>query len=308
VKKLFLLLLLSTAAAAQYAPSNATATATVVDSDGTAWANGTWNLKFNPINQASIFKIGGLALDPAVLTQTGTINGLGALSISLYENTTIVPSPSTTNWVLTLCPNASGKCGAYSFFLNTVSTDLSAGITSAITAPRFKAVAGTYGYTDLEASLSLVGGAQYVNVSIPCLKFYSSVWSCLSTSGVSVIGSSTVSHQSTSQSTVVLVPSAPSTGKYRINYYADQNALCGTGSNVVFFDFQWTDLNHSRTTSSVALALTDSQSANRGSIQGTIPIEAVSTTAITYTSTVSGSCSSGGPSSYDVRISVESVQ
>lgn len=122
------------------------------------------------------------------------------------------------------------------------------------------------------------------------------------------VGDSDLTGLTASQSTVTLVASTASAGKFRINYYADQNAVCTTGSYSVFFSFQWTDASHSRTTNSVTLTLMSSQSANQGSIQGVVPIYAGVGTAITYTSTVTGSCSSGGPSSYDVHISVESVQ
>lgn len=179
MRKLLLFLILCPSAFAQYAASNATVTATITDSDGTVWANGRWSLRFNPSNQASIFRIGGLPLDPAVLAQSGTIDGSGDISIDVYKNTSIVPSPSTTNWSLSICPNATGGCGTYSFFLNSASVDLSGGITSVIPAPRFKAVAGTYGYNDTEAALNLANGAEYVNVTTPCLRFYSSGWICL---------------------------------------------------------------------------------------------------------------------------------
>ena len=126
--------------------------------------------------------------------------------------------------------------------------------------------------------------------------------------GGNSVGSSDLTSQTSSQTTVTLVASTIASGKFRISYYADQNALCDSGQTSVFFSFQWTDASHSRTASTVVLVLPSTQSANLGSIQGVIPIYAAMSTAITYTSTVTGSCSAGGPSSYDVHISVESIQ
>lgn len=123
---------------------------------------------------------------------------------------------------------------------------------------------------------------------------------------VAVNGTSDVTAQSTSQATTTLIASAATTAFYRISYYADQNGTCGTGANSVFFSFQWTDPTHARTANSVALPLPSSQSANLGSIQGTIAIYVESGAAITYTSTINGSCSSG-TSSYDVHVVVETI-
>ena len=122
------------------------------------------------------------------------------------------------------------------------------------------------------------------------------------------IGDSDVVGQTASQSTVNLVGTVPATGKYRISYYANQNAVCATGSVSAVLTFVWMDASSPRTAKSIALTLGTSQSSNAGSIQGIIPVYAVAASAITYTSTVTGSCATGGPSSYDAHISVEAVQ
>jgi hypothetical protein len=107
---------------------------------------------------------------------------------------------------------------------------------------------------------------------------------------------------------VNLLGTVPAAGKYRISYYANQNALCSSGSISVLFTFTWTDASHVRGANSIALTIGVSQSTTAGSIQGVIPIYAAISTAITYTSTVTGSCATGGPASYDAHISVEAVQ
>lgn len=126
--------------------------------------------------------------------------------------------------------------------------------------------------------------------------------------GSSSIGSSDVTGQTASQASVNLVGTVSSAGKYRISYYASQHALCGSGSNSVVFTFHWTDDATARSANSISLTMGTMQSSAAGSIQGAIPIYASASTAITYTSTVIGSCASGGPSSYDAHISVEAIQ
>ncbi|MGO8759321.1 MAG: hypothetical protein ACLQG3_14475 [Terracidiphilus sp.] len=129
-------------------------------------------------------------------------------------------------------------------------------------------------------------------------------------SGTASVGDSDVTGQTTSQSTVNIVGTVPftETQRFRISYYANQNAMCTTGMESVRFSFGWTDAVANRSVSSVALTLGSVQLAGTGSIQGTITIYATASTAITYISTVTGSCATGGPASYDAHIAVESIQ
>lgn len=122
------------------------------------------------------------------------------------------------------------------------------------------------------------------------------------------VNDSDVLGQTSSQGTVNVVGTAPATGKYRIGYYAEQHALCSTGAGAVTFIFSWTGPNGTRTAQSVALTLGSTQSASLGSIQGSVPIYALASSVISYTSTVTGSCATGGPASYDAHISVEALQ
>jgi len=161
-------------------------TATVTDSDGQTWNNGSWSLAFAP-NPAqptiSLYNINGVPLSQSVLIQGGTMNGAGTLSFSSYQNGAITPTGSS--WNLTVCPNATAKCMTYNF--NTglqASLNLSSVLSSLVTAPRFLAVAGTYGYNDSEASIQLVPGATYFNVTTACLRVWpggAGPWGCSST-------------------------------------------------------------------------------------------------------------------------------
>jgi hypothetical protein len=112
---------------------------------------------------------------------------------------------------------------------------------------------------------------------------------------------SNASAASASQSTTTLA-SAPSGGMYRITYYLDQNALCTSGSNSVSLTFNWTDSSTTRvqTTSNLTLATAQSSTSY---LSGSVPIY-VGSGNVTYSSTVSGSCSSG-TSTFDYHIALE---
>lgn len=185
-------LLFYRAAVAQNCSVNCTTvSATVVDSDGTTWANGSWSITFLP-NQtqpyATYFQ-NGVALNPNNYIQKGSLDGSGNFSVSVWQNTTVTPVGSS--YVLQVCPNASAKCGTYSFSTSTTSLNVSSNLTITIPAPRFNAVAGSYGYADVEAILSLPVGATYWNVTNNCQRYYSSgSFACVSGgSGCTITGS-----------------------------------------------------------------------------------------------------------------------
>lgn len=166
-----------------------TVSATVVDSDSTTWANGSWHVQFVPNpsqpNPAS-YTIGGTPLSAAVLNQSGVLDGSGAFSFSVYQTAPITPVGSS--WLLYVCPNATSKCGTYNFTSVGSTQDLSSALTTVIPAPRFHPVSGQYGYADGEATLSLVPGSTYWNVSLGAQRCYTgSVWgACNSTSSAGV--------------------------------------------------------------------------------------------------------------------------
>ncbi|MDR3392451.1 MAG: hypothetical protein P4L77_12040 [Sulfuriferula sp.] len=173
---MFSTLLLGAAAYAQ----NTTVTATVVDSDTIVWANAPWTLAFvtgpsqsNPAN----YTIGGAPLSAAVTSQKGTANGSGVISFTVYQSTAIMPISSS--WRLTVCPNASAACGVYNFSTSTSSVNISSGVNGVIQAPRFHATPGTYGYSSVEATLSLAPANQFFNTALNCIMVYSGTsWSC----------------------------------------------------------------------------------------------------------------------------------
>jgi hypothetical protein len=174
-----------------------TVSATVVDSDSTVWSNGNWSIAFVPnpsFPSLGQYNINGTPLSPSVTSQTGTSNGSGVLSVVLYTSATITPQGSS--WRLTMCPKASSACGSTIFQATGTTQDISSSINSAITAPRFNAIAGSFGYADVEAQMTIPIGGAYYNVVSLCQRYYNgSAWSCGSGSG----GSGTVSSCSTAQ-------------------------------------------------------------------------------------------------------------
>lgn len=177
----FIFMLLSFAASAQIT----TVTATVVDSDTTIWANGLWTLQFLPnpsYPSLAQYNINGVPLTPAQLKQTGTMNGSGVLSLTTPTSSTITPQGSS--WSLTTCPLATAPCGSYSFSTVGGTQNISSGVNASITAPRFNAIAGAFGYIDLEAILTVPVGGTYYNVTSSCQRFWSgAAWSCPTGSG-----------------------------------------------------------------------------------------------------------------------------
>ena len=157
---------------------NTTVTATVIDSDGTMWINGSWSITFTPNpSQPNIgmYNINGTPLSASVLNQKGSIDGSGDLSVTVYQNGAITPVGST--WTITVCPNAVTKCGIYNFTTASLSSlSITSPLTSIIPAPRFAPVSGTYGYNDAEAILQLRQGSTYWNVTTQLQECYGTSW------------------------------------------------------------------------------------------------------------------------------------
>jgi len=123
-----------------------------------------------------------------------------------------------------------------------------------------------------------------------------------------VIGVSDVTGQTSSQSTVTVVSSAPKSGDYMIRWYADVSATCSsTASGNVTFTFSWTDASTTRNFVSPPLNATTTNGVGNY-VSGTIPIYAGSGSAISYSSSYSISCGGISHLAYDVHVSVETTQ
>lgn len=113
-----------------------------------------------------------------------------------------------------------------------------------------------------------------------------------------LFATSTVTNQSTSQSTVTLATSPP-VGIYHLYYYVDLNTPCTTGENEVTFSFNWTDAAEARTLTTGTFEMTSANSASEF-LSGVIPMYVASGN-VTYSSTVPTTCSTG-TSSYDIHV------
>lgn len=146
--------------------STTSITGTVTDSDGTVWTNAVWKLAFQPNPShpnVADYTINGVPLDPNIMNQSGVTDGSGAFAFTCYDNMTVTPLGSS--FQLTIAPMASSGAGVYGWVATGASMDLSSALTAAFTAPRFIAVAGSYGYADIEALHQYAVGATYFNTT-----------------------------------------------------------------------------------------------------------------------------------------------
>jgi hypothetical protein len=125
----------------------------------------------------------------------------------------------------------------------------------------------------------------------------------------SVIAVSDVTGQTSSQSTVTLVSSAPKSGNYMIRWYADVRTPCsltasGTG---VTFTFTWVDASATRNFVSPSLSPTTTNGVTNY-ISGVIPIYAASGSAISYFSSYMVTCGGITHLAYDIHVSIETTQ
>jgi hypothetical protein len=152
-------------------------TATVTDSDTIAWAGGTFKVTFVPNPSFSgIYQFQGVAFVPQVYT--GTMNGSGTMSVTIPDNSFI--SPGGTQWLFTLCPNASAKCTPVTLPITGASLNLTATFSAAAIPPRFAATgSGSYGYSTVEINVTPVPGGTFYNVTLGCTETWSgSAFSC----------------------------------------------------------------------------------------------------------------------------------
>ncbi len=134
-------------------------TATITDTDGQTWNNGTVTATFIPGNPQNYKWPGGIIPNSV----PGTMNGAGTFTISLPDNTTITPLGSA--WRISICPNASAPCVSKQFTVSGASMNLSAQLSAIAIGPRFPANAQAYGYLDIEIAPAPLPGSFYWNVT-----------------------------------------------------------------------------------------------------------------------------------------------
>ena len=154
-----------------------TVTGTVTDTDGNAWAGGTWVAQFYPTQAAPGLSGQGIFF--------GTLDGSGALSTTLP-----LATPSGGSWQFTIKPNASSPAVSAIIAISGASQSISAQLSAAAIGPRFHAGPTAYGYADVEVILPVSTGQTYYNVTTPALKVWTgSAWAAVSGGGSGTVTS-----------------------------------------------------------------------------------------------------------------------
>jgi Concanavalin A-like lectin/glucanases superfamily len=146
-KKLLLLLLL---APLQAVSQSTTVSATVTDTDGFIWAGGHIQISFVPSPSwpspnSYVWSGGNLQQNNLF---NGTMDGTGALSISIPDNTSITPSGS--QWKFEICPNATTGCASWTQAVSGASANLTSALSTVAIGPRFLITSVGYGYGTVE--------------------------------------------------------------------------------------------------------------------------------------------------------------
>lgn len=132
----------------------------------------------------------------------------------------------------------------------------------------------------------------------------------INTSGIGVpfiTAVSNVTNQTASQTTVTL-GSSLATGSYAIRYYFDEKTACTTvATGGVLMTISWTDGTLARTFTSSTLSA-DTTGIGADYVSGVLPIFAGASSTISYTTTYSATCGTGGPFAYDLHASLERTQ
>src|SRR5271157_3687748 len=184
LKRLLVLLAIGILGVASAMGQTTAVTATITDSTGTVWANGSYTISFvnNPqINPPYTYQ--GAQFNPQVYR--GTLNGSGTLSVTIPDNSYIA---NGTQWLFVLCPNASSPCSQITRSVTGASESFTADFSSHVTPPVFAAGPTAYGYNDSEVSPTPSPGGSYFNVTSGLSRTWSgSAWS--NSGGAGLFGS-----------------------------------------------------------------------------------------------------------------------
>lgn len=161
------LLLLAGASISSYAQVLSTS-ATITDSDGQIWANGSYSIQIYSPNGTPYYN--GTPVPTTVIT--GTLDGTGAFTgVSLYNTSTITPINASYTFIL--CSKTSAPCSIFNSIVT--STNLTTTLSALVSAPRFIPVFGSYGYLDAEVISASIGSI-YTNSSSGLRYYNGSSW------------------------------------------------------------------------------------------------------------------------------------
>lgn len=188
--KLFVLsvaLLMGAVSAFSQTCSNHTVTATITDSDGQAWINGTYTVTLqNPSGtQRPVCRATGV---PITVSYSGSMNGSGALSISLPDTSKV--DPIGTQWVFTLQSLTSAGPSIMNPVSVTANVDFTSQFSAQVTVPRFTGLSIAFGYRTGEFQSPALGSQILLTNTTPnvCNLFTTSGWTlCGSGSSIPVV-------------------------------------------------------------------------------------------------------------------------
>lgn len=199
-------------------------TATLTDSDGIVWINGTWSASLISPNGAP--SVNRVLLTAAQQYAQGVIDGSGALSATLVPTNTLDQANCT--WRFTINPNAAVSASYVSTTVTSTTQNLTSILSAGIKAPRFAAGPGAFGYADLEVYPNAALGATYYNTTTPALRQFSrNGWTSASSGG----GSGTVTSVGATGTAIVDVTvTNPTTTPLIILTLPNQAANCALGN------------------------------------------------------------------------------
>lgn len=138
-------------------------TATITDTDGTVWMNGSWQAQLYYQTPGQTPTINGVPLTPAQLRLTGNLSSGGSFSATLSDN--LIVKPTGSQWQFTICPQATYPCSTTTLLVTGASMSLSAPLSAIAMPPRLNPTPLNFAYGDVEvAQTGGIGGAYYNSV------------------------------------------------------------------------------------------------------------------------------------------------
>lgn len=142
----------------------------ISDANGQAFVNGTWSAQLiGPPGYAGSFAVGTYTLVGTDILKTGSFDGSGNLSVTVYSNSAVGPSGS--QWSFTVCPAATAPCTTQTFNVTGSTYSLTASLIPA--AIQVQAGKNIVAYADAEIT-GQVEGTQYWNPVLNTNRVYHS--------------------------------------------------------------------------------------------------------------------------------------
>jgi hypothetical protein len=151
--------------------SSTTVSATITDSAGQVWANGSYRITFvpNPNLPSANYQWNGENFVPQVLQ--GVMDGSGRFSVSLPDNSTI--TPAGTAWLFVLSPNATATSTGITVPVSGASIDFSALFSARVIPPTIFAAPMPRAYSSNEvAEPPPLTGGEFFNVTTNVPEFW----------------------------------------------------------------------------------------------------------------------------------------